>query len=181
MKKELAVNLIKIANHLDSQGFIKEANSLDRIARKIVISADYNTDPAGNYNTDIKNYQDMVKAKKNERGFAATLIDNQMNDFLEKIPQLYQSPQKEAFMLQVRNIKHALENNLNTQELNTKLYSLLRSTRIVDKSTNKLVYTNRDMFRSKWMDLIQPNFNLKDRAEAQWLTNKYNLIALQCK
>jgi hypothetical protein len=64
MKKELAVNLFKIANHLDSQGFIKEANSLDKIARKIVISLEYNTDPAGNYNIDIKNYQDMVEAKK---------------------------------------------------------------------------------------------------------------------
>jgi hypothetical protein len=181
MKKELAVNLIKIANHLDSQGFIKEANSLDKIARKIVISADYSTDPAGNYNTDIKNYQDMVKAKKNERGWAATLIDNQMNAFIQKIPQLYQSPQKEAFLLQAKNIKHSLENNLDTQQLNTELYSLLRSTGIVDKSTNKLVYTNRDMFRSKWMELIQPNFNLLDRAEAQWLTNKYNLIALQCR
>ncbi len=104
-----------------------------------------------------------------------------MNAFLQKIQQTYKSPQKDAFLLQAKNIKHSLENNLDTQQLNTKLYSLLRSTGIVDKSTNKLVFTNRDMFRSKWMKLIQPNFNLKNGSEAQWLTNKYNLIALQCR
>jgi hypothetical protein len=181
MKKELAVNLFKIANHLDSQGFIKEANSLDKIARKIVISLEYNTDPAGNYNIDIKNYQDMVEAKKNERAFAATLIDNQMNAFINQIKESYKSPQKEAFLLQAKNIKHSIETGLNSQELNTKLFPLLRSKGIVDKTTNKLVFTNREMFRSKWIDLIQPEFNLKNQAEAQWLTNKYNLLALQCK
>jgi hypothetical protein len=181
MKKELAVNLFKIANHLDSQGFIKEANSLDKIARKIVISIEYNTDSTGNYNSDIKNYQDMVEAKKNERGFGATLIDNQMNAFIDQIKVNYKSPQKEAFLLQAKNIKHSLENNLDTQQLNTKLYSLLRSKGIVDKTTNKLVFTNRGMFRSKWIGLIQPEFNLTNNAEAQWLTNKYNLLALQCK
>ena len=181
MKKELAVNLIKIANHLDSQGFIKEANSLDKIARKIVISADYSTDPAGNYNTDIKNYQDMVKAKKNERGWAATLIDNQMNAFIQKIPQLYQSPQKEAFLLQAKNIKHSLENNLDTQQLNTKLYSLLRSNGIIAKSNNSLMYTNIKFFRDAWIRYIQPEFNLQNPAEVQWLINKFNLLALKFK
>jgi hypothetical protein len=104
-----------------------------------------------------------------------------MNAFIDQIKVNYKSPQKEAFLLQAKNIKHSLENNLDTQQLNTELYSLLRSKGIVNKTTNKLVFTNRDMFRSKWISLIQPDFDLTNKAEAQWLTNKYNLLALQCK
>ena len=183
--KSLAKELIKIAINLDNMGFVKEASNLDKIAQKIVVSADYNTEPSLNYSNDLKNYEMMVKAKSQDsglNGFAATLIDNHMKAFIDKIMEQYKSPQKEAFLLQAKNIKHAIENRLNSQDLNTKLYSLLRSQGIVDKYSNKLIYTNRDEFRTKWMDLIQPEFDINNNnAVAQWLINKFNLLALQCK
>lgn len=39
MNKNLVNELVKVANSLDNMGLNKEANSLDKIARKIVVSA----------------------------------------------------------------------------------------------------------------------------------------------
>ena len=39
MKKEIVDKLIKVANNLDSLGYMREANIVDRVAKKIVLSA----------------------------------------------------------------------------------------------------------------------------------------------
>ena len=43
MKKEILEEIIKVANSLDSSGFIKEANVLDKVAKRIKVSASFGT------------------------------------------------------------------------------------------------------------------------------------------
>ena len=68
MKKEIVDKLIKVANNLDSLGYMREANIVDRVAKKIVLSANpevirlqkgeaSSIVPSGDYATDIANYK----------------------------------------------------------------------------------------------------------------------------
>lgn len=59
MNKDLASEIIRIANSLDVMGFVKEANSLDNIARK-VISQVAVPEPEGNYTKDIQTYKELL-------------------------------------------------------------------------------------------------------------------------
>lgn len=43
MKKEILEEIIRVANSLDSSGFIKEANVLDKVAKRIKVSASFGT------------------------------------------------------------------------------------------------------------------------------------------
>jgi len=58
MNKNLFSELIKVANVLDEMGLVKEANNLDKIARKIVVSE---TTLYG-YAHDINVYKSYFKA-----------------------------------------------------------------------------------------------------------------------
>jgi len=69
-KKDLASGLLKIANTLDNMGLMEEANIVDRVAKKIVVSKNpevkflkNNEIPSavtGNYLTDITNIKNML-------------------------------------------------------------------------------------------------------------------------
>ena len=62
MNKRLLSELVKVANSLDVMGFKREANSLDKIARKIV-SQDATTSepvPTGIYKDDIGTYKTLL-------------------------------------------------------------------------------------------------------------------------
>jgi len=58
-KKFITDELIKVANALDEMGLTKEANSLDKIARK-VISQTTAPEPEGDYAKDIQTYKKLL-------------------------------------------------------------------------------------------------------------------------
>ena len=75
MNKDLVNELVKVANSLDNMGLAKEANSLDKIARKIVVSDnrilyDVSSEDAakkleqrtGKYSSDIWRYKSLYSA-----------------------------------------------------------------------------------------------------------------------
>ena len=71
MKKEIVDKLIKVANNLDSLGYMREANIVDRVAKKIVVSANPEYPsmtvnearakiPTGDYTSDIITYKSLI-------------------------------------------------------------------------------------------------------------------------
>ena len=117
MKKEMLKEIVNIANILDSSGFIKEANVLDGIAKRVVISQS---------NNPVQN-------------------PNQRNP---------NAP-------------------LNTKELNSKLFKLMNRLGWVNREGAIIPIVGVVDFQNFWFDEVQPAFNLKDPAVAQWLTSKF--------
>jgi hypothetical protein len=70
MNKDLASEIIKVANSLDALGFVKEANSLDNIARK-VISQIAIPEPTGKYAEDIQTFKSLLYDKYPNNGSIA--------------------------------------------------------------------------------------------------------------
>ena len=67
MNKRLVSELVKVANSLDVMGFNREANSLDRIARKILSENTTTTTestPTGVYKDDIGTYKKLQSNNK---------------------------------------------------------------------------------------------------------------------
>ena len=60
MNKDLASEIIRIANSLDVMGFVKEANSLDNIARKVISQDASIPEPEGDYTKDIQTYKQLL-------------------------------------------------------------------------------------------------------------------------
>lgn len=60
MNKDLASEIIRIANSLDVMGFVKEANSLDKIARKVISQDATIPEPENDYTKDIQTYKKLV-------------------------------------------------------------------------------------------------------------------------
>ena len=117
MKKEILKEIVNIANILDSSGFIKEANVLDSIAKRVVISQS---------NNPVQN-------------------PNQRNP---------NAP-------------------LNTKELNSKLFKLMNRLGWVNREGAIIPIMGVDSFQNFWFGDVQPAFNIKDPAVAQWLTSKF--------
>ena len=97
MNKDLASEIIRIANSLDVMGFVKEANSLDNIARKVISQVTV-PEPEGNYTKDIQTYKELLYAD----------IDNPTpaTEFLRKVHKAnYLTPQQAfAFDAQVERL-----------------------------------------------------------------------------
>jgi hypothetical protein len=114
MNKDLASEIIKVANSLDALGFVKEANSLDNIARK-VISQVAVPEPARDYTKDILTYKKLLYQD----------IDNPTpaKEFLRKVmDKNYLSPQQSfAFSAQTERLgkmrKMTEENRSKVNEL----------------------------------------------------------------
>ena len=70
MKKEIVDKLIKVANNLDSLGYMREANIVDRVAKKIVVSANpeyiskVSLDEAARLKFTANYVDDILKYKK---------------------------------------------------------------------------------------------------------------------
>lgn len=64
MNKNLASEIIDVANSLDAIGFVKEANSLDKIARKVISQVEV-PEPEGDYTKDIQTYKRLLYADIN--------------------------------------------------------------------------------------------------------------------
>ncbi|MFM1756615.1 MAG: hypothetical protein RL621_1588 [Bacteroidota bacterium] len=117
MKKEMLKEIVNIANILDSSGFIREANVLDNIAKRVVTSQT---------NNPVQN-------------------PNQRNP---------NAP-------------------LNTKELNSKLFKLMNRLGWVNREGAIIPIMGLVDFQNFWFEDVQPAFNLKDPAVAQWLTSKF--------
>ena len=109
--------IVDIANILDSSGFIKEANVLDSIAKRVVISQS---------NNPVQN-------------------PNQRNP---------NAP-------------------LNTKEMNSKLFKLMNRLGWVSREGAIIPIMGVVDFQNFWFEDVQPAFNIKDPAVAQWLTSKF--------
>jgi len=117
MKKEILKEIVNIANILDSSGFVKEANVLDSIAKRVVTSQS---------NNPVQN-------------------PNQRNP---------NAP-------------------LNTKELNSKLFKLMNRIGWVNREGGIIHNVGLVDFQNFWFEDVQPAFNIKDPAVAQWLTSKF--------
>ena len=114
--------IVNIANILDRSGLIREANVLDNIAKRVVISQSNN--PVQNPN----------QRNPNQRNPNAPL---------------------------------------NTKELNSKLFKLMNKPGWVNREGAIIPIVGVDSFQNFLFDEVQPAFNLKDPAVAQWLTSKF--------
>jgi len=127
MNKDLISELLKVANSLDNMGFLKEAISLDKIAGKVVLSANPVVQDVskpfvrtGFYATDIQNYKSLFNSAYFDRGervskpyqkilqYATNLYNSVVND--PRSP--YTKQQKEAFKQQAARIRSNIENDL---------------------------------------------------------------------
>ncbi len=126
MKKEMLNEIVNIANILDRSGFIREANVLDNIAKRVVTSQSNN--PVQNPNQRNPN-QNPVQRNPN-------------------------AP-------------------LNTKELNSKLFKLMNRLNWVNREGAIIPIMGLVDFQNFWFEDVQPAFNIKDPAVAQWLTSKF--------
>ena len=129
MKKEIVDKLIKVANNLDSLGYMREANIVDRVAKKIVVSANPEVDilslgqalsipVTGDYAKDILNYKKLKKSYKQH--FDKKTLSNDDLDkfkriierFQKKIETDYDDEHYKAFYNQAQRIKYDIDNNL---------------------------------------------------------------------
>ncbi len=68
-KKFITNELIKVANALDEMGLTKEANNIDKIARK-VISQTTAPEPEGDYAKDIQTYKKLLLENADDQTIA---------------------------------------------------------------------------------------------------------------
>lgn len=106
-KYTVVSELIKIANTLDKNGYIKEANTIDQLTKKIVTSS---VDEA-TYKKDIQNYRNLIQkskeAKTNEESQPfLQQATNQYNGVLNSMWSRYSPEQKQAWMAQSNRIRN---------------------------------------------------------------------------
>lgn len=121
MNKDLINSLIKVANNLDEMGFSKEANRLDKIARK-VISLVAVPKPEYDYTKDIQTYKKLLYENPNN--------EKPAQDFLSKVIQAnYLTKQQAmAFNAQVeRLIGLSKLSEEDRSKINEKIYNTVKN------------------------------------------------------
>ena len=107
-KYTVVSELIKIANTLDKNGYIKEANTIDQLTKKIVISS---VDEA-TYKKDIENYRNLIQKSKDKNNTEEAKqqflqqATNQYNGVLNSMWSRYDRKQKQAWMAQSNRIRN---------------------------------------------------------------------------
>ena len=120
MKKEIVDKLIKVANNLDSLGYMREANIVDRVAKKIVVSqykflseseARY-IKITNNYITDINNYKNLINSAYRDDKPKKLYLDI-AKDLLNAVEtrSKYDERTKKVFKLQADRILYDASNN----------------------------------------------------------------------
>jgi hypothetical protein len=182
-KKFITDELIKVANALDEMGLNKEANSLDKIARKIV--ADVDEHPLYGYEVDINKYKEIVgwfqaetdPTLKKEYAQEAT---NLLRDVQKADYKMYTNEQKSAFMDQARAIRNSIYGNLNDKALNDKLAMAMKTGPFdIFNGVITSSFTNVSEFTDFWMQQVQPQFDLSNSNIAKWLSNKFLIYKKQ--
>ena len=179
MNKNLVSELVKVANSLDNIGFSKEANSLDKIARKIVVS---NTYRITNYKDDMDWYKTHFIAStnysdENERARAKQRATDVYNAVMSDRTGIYSDAQKEAFKDQANAIRSLAYGNFDNEEANDLLVKYLALSGFT--ISNGVIDGNTDIkeFTDYWINNIQPKFsdNLSDPRYKNWLSKKFLL------
>ena len=140
--KNIINNLIRVANNLDSLGYMEEANIVDRVAKKIIVSANPEIKRlekgeassivvSGDYATDILQYKRLyysgyydARGDYNEKGYNNYL--RLAKEFLLDVRQKYRSNQQQlkAFEAQAARIR---------EDISQGVYHIEANVDIVDK------------------------------------------------
>jgi hypothetical protein len=164
MKKDLIIQLVKVANNLDEMGFSKEANHLDKIASKIVVSFA----STEKYTADIKQFKALVMNGKQDE--ADTLLFSVLDG------KEYSEAQKKAFRHQANSIEISKTFEFDVEKANDKLSRLLkRSDFQFDTDGTLNSATNINEFTNFWIHQIQPAFSRSYEYE-YWLTQKFLIL-----
>jgi Fe-S-cluster formation regulator IscX/YfhJ len=142
MNKRLVSELVKVANSLDVMGFNKEANSLDRIARKI-LSQDTTTTteptPTGVYKDDISTYKKLLFEDDNVDG---------ADKFLEAVKLLtdkYDEKTLVAFEAQANRLKSMVDfSEEDRNKSNEDIYKLIHKNKLDEEGIDE------NEFQSRW-------------------------------
>ena len=179
-RKFITDELIKVANALDEMGLSKEANSLDKIARKIVVS---NTYKITNYKDDMDWYKTYFirstnHLDENERARTKQMATDVYNAVMSDRTGIYSDAQKEAFKDQANAIRSLAYGNFNNEELNDRLVKFLASSGFT--ISNGVIDGNTDIkeFTDYWMSRIQPQFSDDFRIK-NWLSSKFLIYKKQ--
>ena len=140
MKKDLIIQLVKVANNLDEMGFSKEANRLDKIARK-VISLVAVPKPEYDYTKDIQTYKKLLYENPNNNKPA--------QEFLNKVNQAnyLTTQQTMTFNAQVERLIHLSKLPEDQRsEINEKIYKTVKNYDLdkpdIDETTFEKNWTN---------------------------------------
>jgi hypothetical protein len=167
MNKNLVSELVKVANSLDNMGLSKEANSLDKIARKIVVSKE---ESSSDYRTDIEYYKQLFR--DNLLQSATDLFNSVMKN------RNYSNEQKDAFRKQAEGIRLRHYGGYDAQTGEDKLTNLLNASPFTPIKPGVLsADTDLKEFTDYWINNIQPKFidNTSDPRYVKWLSNKFLL------
>ena len=189
MKKEIINGLIKVANNLDLLDYKEEANIVDRVAKKIVVSANpevysFTLDQAstirvtGDYAKDIKNYKSLVNSyhqllddkKHSEAKTMKAYLDTFIQDVKKAPLTKYSIEERIAFLSQAQRILNdATFPDVNDFLGNNKTKSLneyLVNHKIVDyDGTLNEKITDRATFNQKWNQFLNDPVVKKIREE----------------
>jgi len=189
MKKEIINGLIKVANNLDLLDYKEEANIVDRVAKKIVVSANpevysFTLDQAstirvtGDYAKDIKNYKSLVNSyhqllddkKHSEAKTMKAYVDTFIQDVKKAPLTKYSIEERIAFLSQAQRILNdATFPDVNDFLGNNKTKSLneyLVNHKIVDyDGTLNEKITDRATFNQKWNQFLNDPVVKKIREE----------------
>jgi hypothetical protein len=178
MKKEIINGLIKVANNLDLLGYKEEANIVDRVAKKIVVSKNpeikrlekgvaQSLVPSGDYATDIANYKRLyysgyydARGEYNEKGYTNYLT--LARDFYLNALDIYKdNPRKQlVFKNQAERIRTDIQNDYvdinvemtrNSKPLN---YYLKKYELVDDLGNRKDSISDINTFNARWNKLL---------------------------
>ena len=198
-KKFIADELIKVANVLDDMGLTKEANSVDRIARKIVVSENVSLykirnksvaksleERTGDYARDIIRYKSLYSAGYKQE--ATNLYNSVVNAWFNNP---YSDLQKKQFNLQAERIRSDIDKGIIdiNEEVNvdrkfslneylykagiTDYYGKL-SPEIKDKQTLRNLWLSK---LPEYFPQYFDNSNINPRVRKQ-LSNTFNMLAM---
>ena len=136
-KRFIADELIRVANVLDEMGLTKEANSIDKIARK-VISQNTVPESAGDYAKDIQTYKELLHADLNNRGPAEEFHTKVISKgYLTLKQQL-------SFGAQVERLIQMSKFDENERlQLNKTIYDLVKKYNLDDPNINEAEFEKR--------------------------------------
>ena len=198
-KRFIADELVKVANVLDDMGLTKEANSVDRIARKIVVSVNDSLyeirdesdaklleERDGNFRTDIWRYKSLYSAGYKQE--ATNLYNSVVNAWFNNP---YSDLQKKQFKLQAERIRSDIDKGIIdiNEEVNvdrkfslneylykagiTDYYGKL-SPEIKDKQTLRNLWLSK---LPEYFPQYFDNSNINPRVRKQ-LSNTFNMLAM---
>jgi hypothetical protein len=176
-RKFITNELIKVANALDEMGLNKEANSLDKIARKIVVSE---TTLYG-YKSDINAYKAyfIPGIRDNDQDYKQKATDI-FNAVMKDRSGMYNDRQKEAFRDQAESIRNLVYGNFDIETSNDNLARYMETSPYFPNS-NGVIFGTADIgeFTNYWINQIQPKFNINNPNIAKWLSSKFLIYKKQ--